>query len=234
MKRFFTVFVLVLFAVMTLQAEDFIVKNIRGKAKVRHGVMETWTYVSVGDTLKPEDTILTERSSTLVIVKPAGVRFSIPEATMLDIADLRNLTQDELLLRLAMENIQSVPSQKRSNDLTVPNTTIVHGNDISKDAEALKLPRTEVGSLQMNGVEVLYSNSLYASGILKSKSLMRLFPEARDEFAFRIQLAKAFEQVNLYDEALTEYVSLSQEQLSKDQKTKLDKTIQLLKNRRDQ
>ncbi len=234
MKRFATIFVIVLVAALTLQAEEFVVKGLKGKAKVRHGVLETWTSVSVGDTLKPEDTILTDRGSTLVIVKPEGARFSIPESTMLDIADLRNLTQDELLLRLAMENIQSVPSQKRSNDLTVPNTTIIHGNDLSKDAEALKLPRTEVGSLQMNGVEVLYNNSLYASGILKSKALMRLFPEARDEFAFRLQLAKAFEQVNLYDEALTEYVSLSQQQLSKDQKSKLDNTIQKLKNRRDE
>ncbi len=234
MKRMITIFVLALFAVLTLQAEDFVVKNLKGKAKVRHGVLETWTSISVGDTLKPEDTILTDRASTLVIVKPAGVRFSIPESTMLDVNDLRNLTQDELLLRLAMENIQSVPSQKRPNDLTVPNTTIVHGNDISKDAESLKLPRTEVGSLQMNGVEVLYSNSLYASGILKSKALMRLFPEARDEFAFRLQLARAFEQVSLYDEALTEYVSLAQQPLSKDQKSRLDKTIQQLKNRRDQ
>ncbi len=234
MKRIFTIFALITFVTLTLQAEDFVIKSLKGKAKVRHGVLETWTTVSVGDTLKPEDTILTERGSTMVIIKPAGIRYSIPEASMLDIADLRNLTQDELLLRLAMENIKSVPVQQRSNDITVPNTTIVHGDDISKDAEALKLPRTEVGSLQMNGVEVLYDNSFYASGILKSKALMRLFPEARDEFTFRFQLAKAFEQVNLYDEALTEYVSLSQQPLSKDQKVKLDKTIQQLKNRRDQ
>jgi hypothetical protein len=233
MKRIFTIFALMTFIALTLQAEDFMVKNLKGKAKVRHGVLEIWTTVSVGDTLKPEDTILTEGGSTMVIIKPTGTRYSIPEASMLDIADLRNLTQDELLLRLAMENIKSVPVQQRPNDITVPNTTIVHGDDISKDAEALKLPRTEVGSLQMHGVEVLYDNLFYASGILKSKALMRLFPEARDEFVFRFQLAKAFEQVNLYDEALTEYVSLSQQPLLKDQKAKLDRTIQQLKSRRD-
>lgn len=234
MKRFITILGMMIFLVLTIQAEDFLVKNLKGKAKIRHGVLETWTAVSVGDTLKPEDTILTERGSTMVIFRSTGIRYSIPEGSMLDIADLRNLTQDELLLRLAMENIKSVPAQQRSNDINIPNTTIVHGDDISKDAEALKLPRTEVGSLQMHGVEVLYDNSFYASGILKSKALMRLFPEARDEFAFRFQLARAFEQVNLYDEALTECVSLSQQPLSKEQKTKLERTIQQLKSRRDQ
>ena len=234
MKRIITIFAVMAIVSMALQAEDFIVKSLKGKAKVRHGVMETWSAVSVGDTLKPEDTILTEGGSTMVIVKSAAIRYSIPEASMLDVADLRNLSQDELLLRLAMENIKSVPIQQRPNDINVPNTTIVHGDDISKDAEALKLPRTEVGSLQMHGVEVLYDNSFYASGILKSKALIRLFPEARDEFTFRYQLAKAFEQVNLYDEALTEYVSLSQQSLAKEQKAKLDKTIQQLKSRKEQ
>jgi hypothetical protein len=234
MKRILTIFTVMAIVVATMHAEDYLVKSLKGKAKVRHGVMETWTSVSVGDTLKPEDTILTERGSTMVVIKSAAIRYTIPEESMLDIADLRNLSQDELLLKLAMENIKSVPVQQRSNDINVPNTTIVHGDDISKDAEALKLPRTEVGSLQMHGVEVLYNNSFYASGILKSKALIRLFPEARDEFAFRYQLARAFEQVNLYDEALTEYVSLSQQPLMKDQKVKLDKTIQQLKNRRDQ
>lgn len=233
MKRILFVFAAIAIVTVALQAEEFVVKSLKGKAKVRHGVMETWSMVSVGDTLKPEDTILTEDGAAIVIVKSAAIRYSIPGSSMLDIADLRNLSQDELLLRLAMENIKSVPVQQRPNDLTVPNTTIVHGDDISKDAEALKLPRTEIGSLQMRGVEVLYDNSFYASGILKSKALLRLFPEARDEFSFRFQLAKAFEQVNLYDEALTEYVSLSQQSLAKDQKATLEKRIQQLKGRKD-
>jgi hypothetical protein len=234
MKRFLVIsFVLALF-LMSAMAEDYVVKSVKGKAKVRHGVSEQWTDINVGDILKPEDTILTEQGGTTVLIKPSGIKLAIPEASMIDIVDLRNMSQDELLLKLAMENIRSVPSQKRTNDVNVPNTTIVHGADISKDAEVLKMAPREVGDLQIHGIEVLYNNSFYATGIIKSKSLMRLFPESKDEFTFRYQLAKAFEQVRLYDEALTEYVALSHEQLTKDQRSKLDKTIQQLKMRKGQ
>ncbi len=229
MKRFLIFGVALLVFLMSAMAEDYIVKNVKGKAKVRHGVSEQWTDITVGDVLKPEDTFMTEPGGSAVLIKPSGIKLTIPESSMIDIIDLRNMSQDELLLKLAMENIRSVPTQKRSNDLNVPNTTVVHGADISRDAEMLKMAPKEVGDLQMHGVEVLYNNSFYATGIIKSKSLMRLFPESKDEFAFRFQLAKAFEQVRLYDEALTEYVALSHEQLTKDQRSKLDKTIQQLK-----
>src|SRR3989339_1497505 len=107
MKRIVTTVLLGLFAIPVL-ANDFTVKTVRGTVEVRRGVNEEWKKLKAGDILKPEDTMRTGKSAAATI-ESVNKTLSVPELTMIDISDVRNLTQEEFLLKLAMENILAVP-----------------------------------------------------------------------------------------------------------------------------
>ena len=137
--------------VLPLLASDFAVKAVKGSVEVRRGVMEEWKKVKIGDLLKPEDSMRTGpgASATIEIDKRKLV---VPELTILDISDVRQLTQEDFLLKLAMENILAVPPREK-DELAIPSATVLHGDNKSKT----DLPVSSdgrVGEMQLHGARL--------------------------------------------------------------------------------
>src|SRR5512147_2872810 len=114
-----------------LSAGDIVVQKVQGEVSVRHGVTEGWNRVATGDVLKPGDTMRTGRRGNAVIVVPGAgdpgtaKRIQLPADVMVDLSDVRELSQEELMLKLAMEKVRSTaPSQE---DLSTPHAAVVHG-----------------------------------------------------------------------------------------------------------
>ena len=106
-----------------LLAGDFVVKAVKGSVEVRKGVMEEWKKVKVGDLLKPEDSMRTGPGSSATIEADKR-KLTIPEMTILDVSDVRQLSQEDFLLKLAMQNILAVPPRER-DELSIPSATVV-------------------------------------------------------------------------------------------------------------
>lgn len=226
MRMRYLLIVMMSLLVLPLLAADFTVKAVKGTVEVRRGVMEEWRKIKVGDLLKPEDSMRTGpgASATIEIDKRKLV---VPEQTILDISDVRQLSQEDFLMKLAMENILAVPPREK-DELSIPSATVLHGDNKSKTDLAV-LPDVKVGEMQLHGARVLYDNSYYATSILKSKETLRTHPEVRSDYDARLTVAMAFEKMKLTKEAITEYSLLSKENLPAAQAKKVQGALEKLK-----
>ncbi|MFI5253174.1 MAG: hypothetical protein ACHQQQ_12180 [Bacteroidota bacterium] len=229
MKHVLSVFAVLLLAVGSLYAQMKLVA-LKGDVSIRHGVNEQWVTVAKGDVLKPDDSIRLGEKSIATIVTDNNTKLQIPEMTLIDLSDLRMLTQDELLLRLTMERVRTIPDQNRENDFHIPHTTTIHG--ANKDISPIAIPAmNSTGVMQLNGVKVLYDNGFYATSALKAKKVFRLIPQTAEMIDSRLLVASALEKMNLNGEALTEYLEISKQPLSESQRVIVDGKIALLKKK---
>ncbi|MCZ6777142.1 MAG: hypothetical protein O7D34_11915 [Ignavibacteria bacterium] len=218
-------------------ANDIIVRKVQGEVSVRRGVEEVWTEVAVGDVLRPNDSMRTGRKSGAVLVAPvldseASVMktITLPSKVIIDMSDLRMLSQEELMLKLTMEKVRASSYEWKKNEMNIPNTTVVHGADRSSQS-SLNEGELEVGVFQLNGTRVLYDNGFYSTCALKAIQVLRRFPQLSDRFEHRLMVAEALEKSSLRSEAINEYVALSSlESISPEQKDIVLARIARLKN----
>lgn len=209
-----------------LLAGDFVVRAVKGSVEVRKGVTEEWKKVKVGDLLKPEDSMRTGPGSTATIETDKR-KLTVPEMTILDISDVRQLSQEDFLLKLAMQNILAVPPRER-DELSIPSATVLHGDNAAKTNSPV-FPDTKVGEMELHGARVLFDNSYFATSILKSKETLRTHPELKANFDARLTVATAFEKMKLTKEAVTEYSLLAKENLPSPQAKKVQVALERLK-----
>lgn len=207
---------------------DFKVLAARGEVLVRHGVQEGWNPVTVGDVLKPEDSIELRKSSSATILMNEKETITIPELVVIDLSDLRMLTQDELLLKLAMEDVRAIPPRDENDALSIPRVTTIHGSNKVATADAGQVVG-DSGEKQLRGAKVLYEHKYFATCVLRAKVLFRLYPDLSSKFDMRMMVASAFEKIDLYGEALDEYTHLSGGQLSSAQRPIVEQKIEGLK-----
>ena len=219
--------IIVLFHVVAAfaTAGEIVVQKLQGDVTIRHGVGEEWTKVAVGDILKPDDTMRTGKRGSAVLVATGDAtgtkKIMLPGDVIVDISDIRELSQEELMLKLTMEKVRSSSYEWKNKDLNIPNAAVVHGKN-RLEATPLGENDIEVGILQMNGTRVLYDNGYFSSSALKGMDILRRYPSLNEKFEHRFMIAQALEKANLRGEALSEYVSLSStENLDSQQKETL-------------
>jgi hypothetical protein len=196
------------------QAQDIVVQRLQGDVAVRHGVTETWTHVAVGDVLRPDDTMKTGKKGSAVLSTPfsstGGIkRIALPPEVMVDLSDVRELTQEELMLKLTMEKVRASSYQWKNDDLHIPNASVVHGENRSSGTP-LSDNDPQSGMLQWNGARVLFDNGFYSTCALKAMELFRLYPAAGGKVENHMLAAEALGKANLRGEALNEYTGILQ------------------------
>jgi hypothetical protein len=180
--------VIVLVAAVGVRAE-ITVDAARGDVRARHGVTESWTEVAAGDVLKPNDSIRTGPGAQAVIRvegEDASRTIRLPGDVIVELSDIRQLTQEELMLKLTMEKVRMAPSDWKTGELGVP-------GDLA------------TGKLQLNGVRVLFDNSLYSTCILRGMEVFRQYPALGASVRDRMMVADALARTGLTGEALAEY-----------------------------
>ena len=215
-------------------AGDIIVQNVRGDVRVRHGVGEEWKTVSVGDVLKRDDTMMTGKKSSAVLAFQGSdaVRtksITLPGEVIVDISDIRELSQEELMLKLTMEKVRSTSYEWKNKELNIPNAAVTHGEDRAATPSMLE-GDIHAGILQLNGTRVLYDNGFFPTSALRTMDVLRRYPSLADRFESRIMIAQALEKANLRGEALNAYVNLSSaENLNPQQRETLGRKISQLR-----
>lgn len=212
--------------VFPLLANSYAVKGVKGTVEVRRGVAEEWKTVHVGDVLRPEDTMRTGKKSSASLAVD-GKQLTVPEQTMVDISDFRQMTQEEFLLKLAMENILAVPPRDNGK-MTIPRTTVLHGAEVGKESAGSET-KVDAGVMQLQGAKLLYDNAYYATSVLKTKETYRLFPGLQLNVDSRLRMASAFEKMKLMNEALAEYSGVMKDQLPVQQQVAVKSAIERIR-----
>ena len=198
---------------MPAAAGSIVVQNTKGDVSVRHGVTEEWVRVAAGDVLKPNDTMRTGKDGTASLMlrndsTGAAGRLSLPPMVIVDMSDIRVLTQEELMLKLTMEKVRSAPRQKKENGLEISNAAVVHGTGGNSKGQAIEND-PQIGRFLLNGTKVLLENGFSATGVLRMMQVFRLFPSLASIFDHRLLLADAMEKANLKGEAIAEYGAMT-------------------------
>ncbi len=213
---------------IALGGEYISLQKIQGDVSVRPGVTETWIKAKTGDVLKADATVRTgSASSALIVLSSTSKKISLPPDVIVDISDIRDLTQEELMLKLTMEKVRSSSYEWKNKEMNMPNTTVIHGEP---PKESLSESNTELGVLQLNGARVLYENGFYSTSALKTMEILRQYPSLGSLYKNRLLIAEALEKANLKSEALNEYVAISSlPDIQKDQKEFVQSRIANLK-----
>ncbi|MBU2635722.1 MAG: hypothetical protein KJ963_01335 [Bacteroidetes bacterium] len=227
MKKIITFLILTSMLTVSLSAQ-LKVLTTKGDVKVRYGVSEEWKQLKAGDQINLADAIRTSSKSSAVIQIDNQKKIALNEKIIVEMADLRYLSQEELLLKLAMERILSVPPQDRDNDLIPARTTIIHGEKKSK--VQLPIPN-DIAMMQLNGAKLLYDNNFYGTCAIRIKEVLRLNQNLSDVVNYKLMTANSLEKSNLFEEALNEYASLPFDQLTSPQKQIVQQNIDRLKKK---
>ena len=231
----FALMVAVLSVAVRATAGEIVVQKMQGDVSVRHGVTEVWVKVAPGDVLRPDDTMKTGKKGSAVIVLPAaGTAGSartvlLPGDVIVDMSDIRDLSQEELMLKLTMEKVRASSYQWKSDDLQIPSAAVVHGAD-QASRQVMKESDPATGVLQLNGAHVLFENGFYATCALKGMEVFRLYPPLGKQFGSRMMVAEALEKANLRGEAVNEYAAISNlEGITSGQQTLVHTRIEALR-----
>jgi hypothetical protein len=197
--------VLCVAAIQGIASERIVtVERLQGDVKVRYGIEEEWRSAVAGDTLRPEDTIRTGKDAFAVLQLHDGTRYSLPAEAMVDGTDFRTMDRQELLLRLAMEDMLSVPD-RIDDDRPAPRTTVLHGSARGRSDNPGDRSGTQEARFRMNGARFLIEQDYTGTAVLKIRETLRLYPEGEYRPDALLLAAESLEGMQLYEEAVRYY-----------------------------
>lgn len=199
---------LMVLAALGYSGESVVLQKAQGEVLIRPGVTETWMRAGAGMNLPPDATVRTgSGASAVIVLAPSNKTISLPAEVMVDVSDLRELTQEELMLKLTMERVRAASYEWKKNEMHLPTTTTFRGESKEQNGALADGNLTE-GRFQLNGVRVLYNNAFYSTSALRGLDVLRRYPVLAD-FDSRFMIAEALQKAHLKGEALTEYVALA-------------------------
>lgn len=223
-----TFLLLVVAVTVSANAGEIVLQRAQGNVTVRHGVTESWIGARPGDSLSPDATIKVGGKGSAVLVA-RNKTITLPAEVIVDMSDIRDLSQEELMLKLTMQKVRSSAYERKQNDLTAPKITPTHGTNRAA-GEALTENDIAEGMFLLNGTKALFNNGFYSTCALKTLEVLRRFPSLASKFEYRWLAAEALEKSKIKGEALTEYMTLSNSgTLTQEQQNKLTAKIEQLK-----
>jgi hypothetical protein len=176
--------------------------EVKGEVHIRQGVEETWQSATPGILLDDIDSILSGKNGRAVLETADGRRFELSPNSQIDIADLRQLGNEELFLQLMKEKLKKIGSRQGKTPLRVGTVSAVHGSsqDSVQNVPAVKLVIDPEPVL--NGIRDLFSQDYYPNTILKIHRFMNLYPVINDCGELYYYLGHSFEELQQPGQAM--------------------------------
>ncbi len=208
------IFINILIFLSITYAQTFQIEKLSGSVKILNGSDNSWHELKANTMVESNAIISTDKNS-FVKLKGNGKSFTLKESSAISISNIKQMSVDELLLALAMENIINTP-RKKGNDKS--GSTAVYGTDEQKkEVEINKL--SDMGRKRLNGAKQLAENGMKESAIVTAMEVYRKYPETKKNSESRIYFADLLFEKGLYEEAHDEFSSIKSLQLSSSQKT---------------
>ena len=91
---------IILMVSVVSEAQEALILRIHGSVKIRRGVSEEWLPARPNMFLRRIDTIMSEGNSWAELRIDEKETYRLPQKAMLDICDLKRISEDELFLML--------------------------------------------------------------------------------------------------------------------------------------
>ncbi len=185
---------------------DVKISRIIGDVKVRRGLEENWQRAKSGMILKDIDTILSGEASQVVLELSEEIVFSLGGNAVLDIGDLKKITERELFLYLTSQKISKIERSGDEPKIHIENVSVVRGE--RKITSITQIEPTDLYSmwqLEINGVKALYTQEFYPNAIIKLYKIIEKYPNHDDNGEAHFILGQSFERVNEPGRAIDAY-----------------------------
>ena len=205
----------------SITAQEFVVKRVSGEAKYLRGMSEEWETIKEGLVLLPEDLILTNENSFVQLRKGSEV-FVLKGDAAIGLNHVREVSLNDLILALTLDEIRNVPVQD-GNDIS--SNTAVYGTE-SQINEKQLLNEKILGKKKINGAKQLNENGYLESSIIAAKEVFRNYPTIAKNIKDRLYFADLLVELKLYREALEDYQTISELDVSTEENEDLSAIIE--------
>lgn len=203
---------------LSINAQEFTIEKILGNAKFLRGISENWERLEIGQKLSNDDLILTESNSLVQLVK-VDERFLLKEDAAIGLNYIKKISINDLILALTLDEIRNIPKIKKNS---LAQNTAVYGSDV-KEKTKLQITENILGEKKINGAKQLNENGYVESSIILAKEVFRNYPNTAENFEDRMYFADLLNDLELYQEALSEYQRIEKLSLITEQKNRLTK-----------
>lgn len=180
--------------------------RLSGDVKVRRGVEETWQPASIGMLLEDIDTILAGSDGEVILETFDGTTFKLSKNAVLDISDLRKITEKELFLYLMSKKVQRIDPREGKTKLRIGNVSVVHGESKTKPESAISNGlETGFWFQEKNGAKALYEQKFYPNSIIKYHKILDKYDTIEDCGEIHFYLGKSFEALSQSGQAVDAY-----------------------------
>ncbi|MHC4322537.1 MAG: hypothetical protein ACYST3_09720 [Planctomycetota bacterium] len=197
--------IFILLAVQLQFAANARIINMSGEVKVRLGVNENWQPARLNLLLEDIDTIWTGEDGTTILELDNGQQFKLSANSMLDIADLKKLDEQELFLILMKMKLGKIEIKKEKTPLRLGTVSVVHGT--LKDSSELPISPAMLALVEplKNGIRDLFKQSYYPNTILKIEKFYNQYSDIQDCGEFQYYLGHSFESIGQPGQAADAY-----------------------------
>lgn len=204
MKFSMVVFILIFACFTAALGMEAKILRLSGEVKIRRGIEEVWHPAAVEMILKEIDTITTGEGGEVLLQIDEGPTFRLGANAILDITDLKKITEQELFIFLTRQKVDQLKPGKGRRPLRTGNVSAVHGEDKSQ-AET----RPEDGGIpwepEKNGAKALLEQAYYTNAILKFHKIAQRYPAIEKCREFHCYLGSAFEALKEPGQAIDAY-----------------------------
>ncbi len=201
-----------------------LVETVAGDIRVRRGLEENWSKARPGMPLEALDTVLSGEASETVLRLEDGTRFTLGGNAILDIGDLRRITERQMFLFLMSRKVEGLAASDSSRPIRIANVSVVRGSRHGGGTSAGGAGEAAGWIREKNGAEALIRAGLTPNAVIRLCRILERYPGLKDGGEVHWMLGGAFESVRQPGRAADAYrTALARiDSLPKDDRTQAD------------
>ncbi|MBN2104369.1 tetratricopeptide repeat protein [bacterium] len=169
------------------------IRQIQGDIRIRRGLEEDWISAGIGMNLKPMDTIFSGEASKVVLELDDQSIFTLGSNAVLDVSDLRRITERQLFLYLMSKKVETLDVPESTEKIHITNVSVVRGTKKEiKPIDDSSIKKSD-WSLEANGARALLAAEYYTNAIMKFYKILERYPSLVDHGEIHFHLGQAFE-----------------------------------------
>ena len=194
-----------LILVNQVKATDVQIGKIEGDIRIRRGLEEIWSAARIGLILKPMDTILSGEASEVILILEDSSRFRLGGNAILDISDLRRISERQLFLYLMSQKVENLSVPDSSSRIHITNVSVVRGTQKMLKEQAAKPTGNMDLIRETNGAKALFNAGYYTNAIIKFYQILERYPSMDDPAELYFIIGQSFEALKENGRAFDAY-----------------------------
>ena len=205
-------------------AQEYTATKVNGDVKYLSGGNENWVELKAGETIK-QGAVLSTGSNSSITLRSNNLQFTLSESSAISVSSIKEMSTDELLLALAMEDMINAP---KNNGNGKSGNTAVYGTDENNN-DKLEFATDEFGIKRLNGAMQLAKSDMKESAVVVARETFRKYPDTKLLSSYKIFFADILFEKGLYNEAFEEFNEIAELDLNDEEKLKVDEKTETIK-----